>query len=99
MRAYRVARKPVEKDPLTGPELWRMTVPQYQTSDMIDRLGNEDFYKRLMISPPGRVARIKVTKKDDDELFYLEGSLMLKQEGRDKKLSKRKRDLLREYWG
>lgn len=99
--AYRVARKPVEKEPtISGADLQRQNIKNYQTADWTDRMANESFYRKMMTGPVKRVMKIRATEKDSELDFeYAEGNLQLKQvEKKFDRLSKKAKEDLRRYF-
>jgi hypothetical protein len=98
--AYRVARRPVEKEPISGADLQRQNIKNYQTTDWGDRMGNESFYRKMMTNPVKRVTRIRASEKDSELDFeYAEGNLQLKQvEKKFDRLSKKAKEDLRRYF-
>jgi hypothetical protein len=100
MAGYKTARRPVEKEPISGPDQWRKTIKNYQTTDLTDRLSHEQFYKERMTTPVKRVMKIRATEKDSELDFeYAEGNLQLKQvEKKFDRLSKKAKEDLRRYF-
>jgi len=87
--SYQTTKKNVFEKTISGPDQQRVAIPGYETTDMVDRLSNVNFYKKRMMSPVKKVTKVR-TKEDDAELNfeYEEGDLQVELKDIQKKFTR-----------